>query len=121
MKNNFSSFLRLLFSFFFSQPTRYVGFVSRLARASDTSGFPSQMEPRGPSLSLTDTNWRLSLFFAINRIPDGSSLLRKDARKDARWETEARLFRGRLPTTIKKWLRAQCVRPPRSAAFVTTN
>lgn len=26
----------------------------------------------------------VAFFFAINRIPDGSSLLRKDARKDAR-------------------------------------
>jgi len=88
MQSLYSLYMRFAF---FSQVTRYAGFVSRLAnpryfRHSFTDGATKP----AASLAILIRSPRL---FAMNRIPDGSILFRKDARL---WETESRLFRESL-------------------------
>jgi len=55
--------ISLSLSILFSQSTRYAGFASQLARASDISGIRSQMEPRSPLLSLPIPIRDCRLFF----------------------------------------------------------
>lgn len=92
----------------FSQPTRYAGFVSQLAPAPNISNIRSQMEPRSPLLSSPIPIEDCRFFFAINRIPDGSSLLRKDARKDARCGKQRLDYSEGVYNNREVVVRAQC-------------
>ena len=112
----------VILSTYFSHSTRYTGFASRLSRALDISSICSQMEPRSPSLSSLIPIGDCRPFFAINHIPDGSSLLRQDARKDARCgkqrlDYSKGVYNNREVATGP----VNSVCTTRSAAFVMTN